>query len=68
MAQLHPMRLLKAYRGYGAGAVIHATDGLAKTLEESGVAVPETQTSFLPSGAAERAVESRKAETRGSNP
>ena len=56
---------MKAYRGYKVGAVIHATPQLAAALKSAGVAVAETQRSWLPSDGAERAVEARaNVETR----
>jgi hypothetical protein len=59
------LRLIKAYRGYKPGAVIHATPQLAETLKTSGVAVSEEQKTFLPADGAERAVEARSnVETR----
>lgn len=63
---MEALRLLKAYRGYRPGEVIHATPKLAETLRADGIAVTEGQTTFLSAQAAERAVESRaKVETRG---
>lgn len=59
MAALESLRLLKSYRGYGVGAVIHATPQLAEALRSSGVAVSENQTTFLPADGSERAVEAR---------
>jgi hypothetical protein len=59
------LRLIKAYRGYRAGEVIHATPQLAATLKNEGVAVPESQRTFLAAEGAERAVEARSnVETR----
>lgn len=54
--ETEPLRLLKSYRGYGVGAVIHATHRLAEQLVADGYAVPEHQTTFLEHQAAERAV------------
>lgn len=51
-----PLRLVKAYRGYRAGVVIHATHRLAEQLVADGIAVQESQTTFLEHQAAERAV------------
>lgn len=63
---MEALRLLKAYRGYRPGQVIHATPNLARTLRADGIAVTEGQTTFLPAQTAERAVESRATvETRG---
>lgn len=56
MAETQPLRLVKSYRGYRAGAVIHATPRLAAQLVSDGVAVPEHQSTFLEHEAAERAV------------
>jgi hypothetical protein len=59
------LRLLKAYRGYRAGEVIHATPTLAQTLKSEGIAVADTQRTFLAAEGAERAVEARSnVETR----
>lgn len=63
---MEALRLLRSYRGYKVGQVIHATERLAETLQRDGIAVPEAQRSFLPAEAAERGVESRaNVETRG---
>ncbi len=40
---MQTVRLVKAYRGYKAGAVITATPGLAATLIASRLAVAESQ-------------------------
>lgn len=67
MGATEPLRLLKSYRGYGVGAVIHATPQLAETLKRDGVAVADHQTTFLEHETAERAVATPQAvETRGS--
>ena len=70
MADLHPIRLVKAYRGYKAGAVVQATPGLAERLVEDGTAVRETQRSLLEQagdGRVERAVAARAVETRSAS-
>lgn len=67
MADLHPIRLVKAYRGYRAGAVIQATTGLAERLVEDGLAVREPQRSLLEQAGdrrTERAVAAPAVETR----
>lgn len=65
MENTEPLRLLKAYRGYGVGAVIRATPQLAATLKADGIAVADHQTTFLEHQTAERAVSSPSAvETR----
>jgi hypothetical protein len=67
MADLCPVRLVKAYRGYKAGAVVQATPGLAERLVEDGTAVRETQRSLLEQagdGRVERAVAAPAVETR----
>jgi hypothetical protein len=51
-----PLRLVKSYRGYGVGAVIHATRRLAEQLVADGYAVRDHQTTFLEHQTAERAV------------
>lgn len=53
---MHTLRLIKSYRGYKTGEVIKATPGLSKTLQESGIAVLDSQASFLETARAERAV------------
>lgn len=66
-ASHQPIRLLKAYRGYRAGVVIHATGGLAERLVEDGVAVREPQRSLLEQAGdrrVERAVAAPAVETR----
>lgn len=65
VATLHPIRLLKSYRGYRAGIVIQATAGLADHLVETGAGVREVQV-FLEAAAArpERAVAVQAVETR----
>lgn len=63
--ETEPLRLVKAYRGYGVGALIHATRRLAEQLVADGFAVRDHQTTFLEHQAAERAVASQPAvETR----
>lgn len=67
MAELHPIRLVKAYRGYKAGVVIQATSGLAERLVEDGLAVRETQRPLLDQAGdrrMERAVAAPAVETR----
>lgn len=68
MADLVHLRLLKPYRTYRAGVVIHATPGLAKQLVDNGTAVQDRQGSLLEESgrqAAERAVATHAAvETR----
>jgi|688.fasta_scaffold380063_2 hypothetical protein len=66
MAALHPIRLLKSYRGYRAGTVIRATPGLAEHLVETGAGVRESQGSLLDAAVArpERAVAVPAVETR----
>jgi len=56
MADQHPIRLLRAYRGYRAGSVIDATAGLADRLVHDGVAVREPSRPLLDQ-ARDRAVE-----------
>jgi hypothetical protein len=65
VAALHPIRLLKSYRGYRAGTVIRATPGLADHLVETGAGVRDSQT-MLDAAAArpERAVAVPTVETR----
>jgi hypothetical protein len=67
VADLHPIRLVKAYRGYRAGAVIQATTGLAERLVEDGLAVRERQRPLLEEsrdGRVERAVAPGPVEVR----
>lgn len=67
MAALHPIRLLKSYRGYKAGTVIRATAGLAEHLVETGAGVREAQGTLLEAASvrqAERAVAQPTVETR----
>ncbi len=66
MAALHPIRLVKSYRGYRAGTVIQATAGLAEHLVETGTGVREIQGTLLDAAAArpERAVAVPAVETR----
>lgn len=67
MADLQPIRLVKAYRGYRAGAVIQATAGLAERLVEDGLAVLERQRPLLEEardGRVERAVAPGPVEVR----
>ena len=67
MADLHPIRLVKAYRGYKAGAVIQATAGLAERLVEDGLAVREPGRPLLDEsrdGRVERAVAPGAVEVR----
>jgi hypothetical protein len=65
VAELHSIRLIKAYRGYRAGTVIRATPGLADHLVETGAGVRDSQT-MLDAAAArpERAVAVPAVETR----
>jgi hypothetical protein len=70
VADLHPIRLVKAYRGYKAGAVIQATSGLAERLVEDGLAVRETQRPLLDQAGdrrMERAVAAPAVETRSAS-
>lgn len=70
MAELHPIRLVKAYRGYKAGVVIQATSGLAERLVEDGLAVRETQRPLLDQAGdrrMERAVAAPAVETRSAS-
>jgi hypothetical protein len=63
--QTETLRLVKAYRGYGVGSVIHATARLAEQLVADGYAVRDHQKTFLDHQAAERAVATQPAvETR----
>jgi hypothetical protein len=67
VAALHPIRLLKSYRGYRAGTVIQATAGLAEHLVETGAGVREAQGTLLEAAAvrqAERAVAQPTVEAR----
>ncbi len=65
MAELHPIRLIKAYRGYRAGTVIRATPGLAEHLVETGAGVRDLQTTLEAAAARpERAVAVPTVETR----
>lgn len=67
MADLRPIRLVKAYRGYRAGVVIQATPGLAERLVEDGLGVHEPQRSLLEQAGdrqVERAVSAPAVETR----
>lgn len=70
MAELHPIRLVRAYRGYKAGVVIQATSGLAERLVEDGLAVRETQRPLLDQAGdrrMERAVAAPAVETRSAS-
>lgn len=70
MADLHPIRLVRAYRGYKAGVVIQATSGLAERLVEDGLAVRETQRPLLDQAGdrrMERAVAAPAVETRSAS-
>lgn len=51
---MQAIRVLKSYRGYRAGETFVATAALAAVLIESGVAVADSQSSFL--GRQERAI------------
>lgn len=65
MSALHPIRLLKSYRGYRVGTVIYATPGLADHLVQTGAGVRDTQASLLESsGRPERAVAANSVEVR----
>lgn len=67
MAGQHPIRLMRAYRGYRAGAVIQATAGLADRLVQDGVAVREPSRPLLDEardGRVERAVAAAQPEVR----
>lgn len=67
VADLHPIRLLKSYRGYRAGVVIQATPGLAERLVEDGLGIRESQRSLLEEAGdrrTERAVAAPAVETR----
>jgi hypothetical protein len=65
VAELHPIRLIKAYRGYRAGTVIRATPGLAEHLVETGAGVRDLQTTLEAAAARpERAVAVPTVETR----
>lgn len=44
---MQAIRVLKSYRGYRAGETFVATAALAAVLIESGVAVADSQSSFL---------------------
>lgn len=50
------LRLVKAYRGYRSGEVIHATPRLADFLVVEGIAVREADRPLLQMEAVERAV------------
>lgn len=63
MAELHSIRLIKAYRGYRAGTVIQATPGLAEHLVETGSGVRDSQT-MLQAERPERAVAGQSVERR----
>lgn len=70
MTDLHPIRLVRAYRGYKAGVVIQATAGLAERLVEDGLAVRETQRPLLDQAGdrrMERAVAAPAVETRSAS-
>lgn len=63
----HPIRLLRAYRGYRAGDVIQATAGLAERLVSDGVAAREPSRPLLDAardGRVERAVATAQPEVR----
>ena len=55
------IRLLKPYRGYGVGEMIHATRRLAEHLVDDGYAVRDHAKTFLEHQSAERAVASQPA-------
>lgn len=62
---MEALRLIRSYRGYKAGSVIRATPQLAETLKATGVAVTDSQQTFIASDGAERAVDARSnVETR----
>jgi hypothetical protein len=63
VAELHSIRLIKAYRGYRAGTVIRATPGLADHLVETGAGVRDSQT-MLQAERPERAVAGQSVERR----